>query len=318
MSHELEINADGSANMAYRASKGEPWHGLGTPIADDLTPEQMMIAAGLNWTVSKADTFAQFGDTMIPTGRQALIRDTDGKVLTEVGKGWNPVQNAEAFDFFAEFVKAGDMVMDTAGALMGGQIVWCSADVRDGFTILGGDEVKGYLLFSNPHRYGKSLDIKFVMTRTVCNNTLTVALNEKGQASVKLNHRSRFNAEKVKEILGIGHNKTQTFKEAAEFLASKRYRKETAVAFMSDVFGTSVKDGSLTRNGERAMALIESQPGAEFAPGSFWNLYNVVTYMADHELGREADTRMTSALFGANAKRKLDALDLAIKYAQAA
>jgi hypothetical protein len=190
--------------------------------------------------------------------------------------------------------------------------------VQDGFTILGGDEVKGYLLFSNPHRYGKSLDIKFVMTRTVCNNTLTVALNEKGQASVKLNHRSRFNAEKVKEILGIGHNKTQTFKEAAEFLASKRYRKETAVAFMSDVFGTSVKDGSLTRNGERAMALIESQPGAEFAPGSWWNLYNVVTYMADHELGREADTRMTSALFGANAKRKLDALDIAIDLAKAA
>ena len=122
----------------------------------------------------------------------------------------------------------------------------------------------------------------------------------------------------MKEILGIGHNKTQTFKEAAEFLASKRYRKETAVAFMSDVFGTSVKDGSLTRNGERAMALIESQPGAEFAPGSFWNLYNVVTYMADHELGREADTRMTSALFGANAKRKLDALDIAIDLAKAA
>ena len=200
MSHELEMDENGNANMAFRVSKGQCWHGLGTPIADDLTPEQMMIAAGLNWTVSKADTFAKFGDQMIPTGRQALIRDTDGKVLTEVGKGWNPVQNAEAFDFFAEFVKAGDMVMDTAGALMGGQIVWCSADVRDGFTILGGDEVKGYLLFSNPHRYGKSLDIKFVMTRTVCNNTLTVALNEKGQASVKLNHRSRFNAEKVKEI----------------------------------------------------------------------------------------------------------------------
>ena len=58
MSHELEMDENGNAKMAFRVSKGQCWHGLGTPIADDLTPEQMMIAAGLNWTVSKADTFA--------------------------------------------------------------------------------------------------------------------------------------------------------------------------------------------------------------------------------------------------------------------
>lgn len=317
MAHELELNADGTANMAYRISKGEPWHGLGTPVGDDLTPLEMMQAAGLDWTVSKANTFALVNGEYIPTGRQALIRDTDSRVLTEVGKGWNPVQNKEAFEFFVEFVKAGDMLMDTAGSLKDGQIVWASADVRDGFTILGGDEVKGYLLFSNPHQYGKSLDVKFVMTRTVCNNTLTVALNEKGQPSVKLNHRSVFEAEKVKELLGIGHNKTEKFKEAALFLASKRYAKETLEEFVGDIFGRT-EDKQITRTGDRALHLLERQPGAEFAPGTWWNAYNVCTYMADHEMGRSADTRAASALFGANAKRKLTALDRALEMAKAA
>lgn len=39
--------------------------------------------------------------------------------------------------------------------------------------------------------------------------------------------------------------------------------------------------------------------------------------MADHELGRSADTRMTSAWFGNNANRKVKALDLALEMADA-
>ena len=72
------------------------------------------------------------------------------------------------------------MIMDTAGALKEGQIVWALADVKEGFKLFGEDEVRGYLLFSNPHIYGKSIDIKFVLERVVCNNTLTMAPCGKG------------------------------------------------------------------------------------------------------------------------------------------
>jgi phage/plasmid-like protein (TIGR03299 family) len=318
MAHELEF-VNGVAQMAYRESKGKPWHGLGTPIGDNLTPQEIMVAAGLDWEVEKVDTFIRYKGDNVKTGQQALVRSTDGKILTQVGQGWNPVQNAEAFDFFTDFVKTGNMVMDTAGSLKEGQIVWALADVRDGFSLFNGDEVKGYLLFSNPHQYGKAIDIKFVMERVVCNNTLTVALNEKGQPSVRVNHRSVFNAEKVKEILGLSHNKVEKFKEAAEFLGSKNYSRETLIRFFGNVFGESNReDKVLSRTADRAMELVENQPGDHFRPGTWWNAYNAVTYMTDHELGRSADTRMTSAWFGSNAKRKVEALDLAIKMAEAA
>jgi len=318
MSHELEI-INGQAQMAYRESKGRPWHGLGTPVSDDMTPHEMMVAAGLDWEVEKVDTFYRYKGDNHATGQQALVRSNDGKILTQVGPGWNPVQNSEAFEFFTDFVSNGDMVMDTAGSLKDGQIVWALADVQEGFDLFNGDEVKGYLLFSNPHQYGKAIDVKFVMERVVCNNTLTVALNEKGMPGVKINHRSQFDPEMVKQTLGISHQRIEKFKEAAQFLGSKNYQKQELHNFLKTVFGESTKEGKeLSRTAERALEVVENQPGDHFRPGTWWNAYNAVTYMTDHELGRSADTRMTSAWFGVNAKRKVDALNTALEFAEAA
>jgi phage/plasmid-like protein (TIGR03299 family) len=318
MAHMVEM-IDGVAQMAYRSSKGKPWHGLGTPVGDDMSPFEMMKAAGLDWEVQKVDTFIRYKGDNVKTGQQALVRSTDGKILTQVGPGWNPVQNAEAFEFFTDFVSKGDMAMDTAGSLKDGRIVWALADVRDGFSLFGGDEVKGYLLFSNPHQYGKSIDVRFVLERVVCNNTLTIALAETGQPAVRVNHRSIFDADRVKELLGLSHRKVETFKEAAEFLGSKQYGQKDLEKYFGAIFGESTKeDKLLSPTAERALKVVETQPGAEFQKGSFWQMFNAVTYLTDHELGRSNDTRMTSAWFGANAKRKVEALNLAVEMAAAA
>ena len=318
MAHALEM-VNGEAQMAYRLSKGVPWHGLGVPVHDDMTPIEMMKAAGLDWTVKKVESFVEHNGEQIPTGQQALVRETDGKILTNVGGNWNPCQNETAFEFFNDFVKAGDMVMDTAGSIHDGKMVFAAADVKDGFTLFGGDEVKGYLLFSNPHQYGKCIDVKFVMTRVVCNNTLSMALTEKNQPAVRLSHRNEFDASVVKELLGISHTRVQQFKEAADFLGSERYTDEAYIRFLGKVFGTSSQeDKVLSRTGERALEIVETQPGANFKPGSWWNALNAVTYITDHELGRSDDARATSSLFGANSRKKLDALDLAVEMAEAA
>ena len=65
----------------------------------------------------------------------------------------------EAFDFFSDFVKAGDMEMHTAGSLDDGKMVWALAKVNESFELFKGDKVDSYLLFSNPHQYGKSSSI---------------------------------------------------------------------------------------------------------------------------------------------------------------
>ena len=321
MAHNVEM-IDGKAQMAYAGEV--PWHGLGTAVSNDLTPQQMQEKAGLDWTVDKEVMVTGSGATV--EGKKALVRSSDKKVLDVVGDNWNPVQNSEAFEFFSEYVLAGDMEMHTAGSLKGGQLTWALAKVKDSFTILGEDQVDSYLLFSNPHQYGKSIDVRFTPIRVVCNNTLTLSLGQKVANSVSLNHRTAFNPDSVKETLGIAHEKFAEYKEAAEFLSSKRFTVESLVQYYSEVFPRtyqgkkevtvqSVED--LTTNAKKAYEVLETQPGAEFGEGTWWQALNSVTYLTDHKMGREADTRLTSAWFGANQSRKVKAVEKAVEYALA-
>ena len=54
MAHELEM-VDGQGQMVYVGET--PWHGLGKKVPADLTPEQVLITAGLDWTVEKRDLY---------------------------------------------------------------------------------------------------------------------------------------------------------------------------------------------------------------------------------------------------------------------
>jgi phage/plasmid-like protein (TIGR03299 family) len=309
--------------MAYAGEV--PWHGLGVSVSNDLTPNQMMEKAGLDWTVDKVDAFVRIGDKEVSTGQQALVRSSDNKILTNVGKDWNPVQNEEAFEFFSEYVLAGDMEMHTAGSLKEGKMVWALAKVKESFDILGGDQVDSYLLFSNPHEYGKSIDVRFTPIRVVCNNTLTMSLNAQANNQVKINHRTEFNADAVKETLGIAHEKFAKYKETAEFLASKRYSAEALIQYYNEIFPRSYdknrkveKFEDLTRTAQDAVGVLHTQPGAEFAEGSWWQALNSVTFLTDHKMGRSADSRMSSSWFGINQARKVKAINKAIEYAEAA
>ena len=306
--------------MAYAGEL--PWHGLGVKVIDDLTPEQMMQKAGVDWSVEKQDLVTAGGSTV--KSKQALVRLSDGEVLDIVGKGWNPVQNAEAFNFFEEYVRAGDMQMHTAGSLNGGKMVWALAKTNESFELFNGDVTENYFLFSNPHEFGKAIDIRMTPIRVVCNNTLTLSLSQDSNAMLKVNHRKEFDSSEVKEQMGIAKEKMEQYKSMAEFLGSKRYTSENIVQYFNEVYGSSAKekvDGVFpftSNNAKIAMENLDTQPGANFAQGSFWNAFNTVTYMADHVQGRETSSRMESSWYGRNRRVKLTALDKALEYAEAA
>ncbi len=318
MAHQVET-------MAYAGEV--PWHGLGVPVSNDLTPIQMMEKAGLDWTVDECESFVEYKGEKIPTGQKSLVRSSDAKVLTNVGPDWNPVQNEQAFEFFSEYVFAGDMEMHTAGSLKGGQVVWALAKVKESFDIFDGDQVDSYLLFSNPHQYGKSIDVRFTPIRVVCNNTLSLSLGMQADRSVKIGHRVEFNPSEVKEALGIATEKLATYREMAEYLGGKRFSMDKLIEYYNTVYPRTsdkrVQDKklsveTLSRNAKQCLDVLETQPGAEFAEGSWWQAYNSVTFVTDHVQGRSADNRMHSAWFGANQARKRTALETAIEFAEAA
>ena len=303
-----------------------PWHGLGTLVSNDLTPGQMMKAAGVDWRVQEVESFIEYNGEKRKTGQKSLVRETDGKILTNVGENWNPVQNEQAFEFFNEYVLAGDMEMHTAGSLKGGNYVWALAKVKESFDLFGGDQVDSYMLFSNPHVYGKSIDIRFTPIRVVCNNTLTFALNSQAQRAVKVGHRTAFDADTVKATMGIAHEKFAKYKELAQFLGQKRFSVDSLMQYYNEVFPLTsgqtkqeeVNADTISRMAKQAYSVLETQPGAEFAEGSWWQAFNSVTYVTDHLQGRNADNRLHSQWFGSNQLRKIKAAEKAVEYALAA
>ena len=319
MAHELEM-INGEAQMAYVGDV--PWHGLGTKVDRELTPDQFQKVAGLDWTVEKQPLVTATG---IPIkNKEALIRSSDNSVLDVVGTGWNPVQNSEAFEFFHDYVMAGDMEMHTAGSLKDGQMVWALAKTKESFELFKGDQTDNYFLFTNPHQFGKSINIRMTPIRVVCNNTLTLSLSQDTDKMVTVNHRKAFDPAMVKEQMGIAKEKMEQYKSMAAFLGGKRATGDNVIQYFNEVFGAPAKekeDGVLpftSRNAKIAMENLNTQPGANFAEGSWWQAFNSVTYMTDHLQGREGDSRLQSAWYGRNRKVKLNALDKAIEYAEAA
>ena len=83
-------------------------------------------------------------------------------------------------------------------------MVWALAKINESFDVMDGDRVDSYLLFSNPHDYGKSVDIRFTPIRVSCMNTLAgTALRGRAINGVKMNHRNVFDADHVKTTMGL-------------------------------------------------------------------------------------------------------------------
>lgn len=313
MAHELEFDANGNANMVYAGDV--PWHGLGTQVSNDLTPQQMLEKANLDWKVNKYPIYAEVDKEKIQADQFALVRSSDKKILSIVGEGWEPCQNETAFEFFTDFVLAGEMTMETAGSLRGGKNVWALAKTNESFDLFNGDQVNNYLLFSNPHEYGQSIVIQATPIRVVCNNTLTLSVTQNFDKEIRVNHRREFNTDEVKKTLGIASKKLQKYKETAEFLGSIEFKDEKLKEYFSSLFPSSKKD-KLSHTAKKLTEIVETQPGVEYAPNSWWQAYNSISYLTDHVVGRSDETRLQSAWFGANSKRKIKALEKAVDFAK--
>lgn len=347
MTHHLEI-MNGKTKMAW--SGETPWHGLGTKVPRDLTPIQMLEASGNDWLVEKIPAFIEVNQTVqtpvpytaeqlakfkkakkkvpalktvgetklvrVKINAEALVRTSDGKVLDTVSADWNPVQNHQAMEFFNQFVEAGKMEMSTVGSLKGGQIVWGLAKVKESFELFKGDKVESHLLFTNFHKYGFSTDVRFTPVRVVCWNTLCLSLDSNVERMVKYSHRREFNPEAVKDMLGIAKEKLGKYEEMAAFLGSKKAKNEDIVEYFKRIMpGADGKLKDLSKNAEITLDLLEKQPGTQFAPGSWWQAFNAVTFFFDHVVCKTADQRLKQAWYGSHKSLKTKALELALDYA---
>jgi phage/plasmid-like protein (TIGR03299 family) len=322
MSHEVE-------NMVFAGET--PWHGLGVKIGDNLTPQQILEAAHLDWTVSKRPIqYPSKDDSGLPVDdRFALVRDSDDQFLDIVGKVYRPTQNKDAFEFFDGFVKETKLRMHTAGSLCQGKYVWALAEMDKHFTIgPDKDRIESYILLVSPHQFGKSLIAQHTATRVVCMNTLRLALSE-GGVTYRMTHGREFDARARMEagkVLGLATESFKHFREEVKTLAETKISRDNVIELFGNVL--SLKNETLNdldSNGLPKSRLLKNfveaydggAPGANLSgsKGTLWGAVNAVTYVMDHGSVRNKEKALRDNLFGYRGDLKNKALVKALAIA---
>jgi phage/plasmid-like protein (TIGR03299 family) len=313
------------------------WHGLGKVLKNAPTTREAIVAAGLDWEVLEAAVWVPLvtaagrlatdsGATQRASRHKALLRSSDGRILSIVGADYKPLQNAAAFEFFDSFLHQGEAELESAGSLKEGEYVWVLARLRGGEgDVSKGDLVQSYLLLWNSHNGTTSVGVQLTLVRVVCWNTLSAARveGETFGTVVKIRHDQNVEAtlKALRETIDCSRS---TFELTLDQYRAMRSRGLDAASFkeyVRKVFRPKEKllrdaeeaakaawgvDGAafevdkdrLPRCYERIEQAFEAGPGAEKAGKTAFGAYNAVTHWLDHERGRSQDRRLVRSWFG--------------------
>lgn len=313
MSHNIDT-------MAYVGKV--PWHGLGTYVGDsEITGKEMLLRAGLDWTVTKEKLEAVIGDERLSVAdRYALVRSDTRTVLGVVGERYTVVNNDAAFGVPDVLVEEGKIGYHTAGSLKGGRIVWSLAKMHGdlGVDLLDGstDVIERYLLFTNGHDGRHPLVVGVTPIRVVCNNTLNFALGRGLKAETRIRHTAGAEdriAEAHNLILGV-EKAYDGFRETANRLAASRLDKagfrdfagewldstkrlvstspaNDREALVDELLDAPSAETERKRKARRAKVVDELlgyfEKGAGNHGETAWDGYNAVTDWIDHHAERK-------------------------------
>ena len=317
MAHNLNINENGKANMAYVGET--PWHKQGTYLGEkEATSEEMLIAAGMNWGVLEQEISCR--GNILPN-HKALIREDNEAILGVVKNRYTPLQNKDAFAVLAPFLSETKAVWHTAGVLGKGERIWVLAKLPGSIQVTKDDIIDKYFLLTSSHDGSSSIQLRFTPIRVVCQNTLQMALLGEGSSIMKIKH-TKNQGDKIKEaikILGLVEQVSKEFEETAKEMYEFKMSDTDIDNYLADILniGKECKekvklydDKSFTR----FRNLVENGVGTDIkdVKGSLWGVYNAVTEGVDHN-DRKVKDNLKYIWFGAGSNIKNNAWNSAKK-----
>lgn len=341
MAHQLE-------QMAYVGDT--PWHGLGNQLTQNQSIEIWAQQAGMDWRIESSNVsyMAQNerGQSIImPYEEQRVLYRSDTHApLSVVSQRYQEVQPMEILEFYRDLTEQSGFELETAGVLKGGKKFWALARTGQSTALKGKDVSNGYILLATACDGTLATTAQFTNIRVVCNNTLAIAL--RGQSSsagvVKVPHSTKFDADKVKQQLGISVRAWDEHMYELKQLTQRKVTQGEAAAYFDAVFNntsmsvadqeeniiqfyrnmatpTPAKEKS-EPNGRamtKVMDMFNGQGrGAELssAKDTAYGLLCSITEFADHERrAMSTDHRLDSAWFGAGAALKQRGLEQALR-----
>lgn len=317
MAHELTHRANGFVEMAYCGDA--PWHKLGQELTAGASVDEWIKQAGMDWLIKRSRVRYGEGDQQrIMDDQHVLFRSDTKDALGVVGSKYNIVQPREVLEFFRDVVSANGFQLSAAGTLFGGRRFWATASIGDSACILNKDEVNGFLLLSTSADGTLATTAKFTTIRTVCNNTLSMALSSKDARDVKISHRTNFNPAVVKAQLGIVTGAFGDFVQASRKLAVTNINLLDAGKLTADLLVDSkivTKEDVTTSNGFKSIIELFSRGKGNHGETA-WDWLNGVTEYVDHvQRAKTNSHRMANSMFGKGDALKTLAFERALAIA---
>lgn len=242
MAHQLE-------HMAYVGDT--PWHGLGNQLSPHQPIEVWAQQAGMDWRIESSDVsyMAQNHrgqNIILPFEEQRVLYRSDTHApLSVVSQRFQEVQPHSILEFYRDLTEQSGFELETAGVLKGGKKFWALAKTGQTTALKGKDVSNGYILLATACDGTLATTAQFTSIRVVCNNTLAIALRSNNASSgagtgvVKVPHSTRFDADKVKQQLGISIRGWDEHMYQMKQLIQRKVSQTQAAAYFEAVFNNT-------------------------------------------------------------------------------
>lgn len=308
MAHQLDTIS--RATVSYASTRRE-WHGLGQLMPIGATVEEWQKAANMDYEIKRSriryatemvNPTDAIGNLKTIDEKLVLFRSDTGAPLGVVSDSYKVVQPAAVLEFFREWADKGGVTIESAGVLFGGKRYFATAKLADAVSVDGGrDKIVPYALLSTSADGSLATECRWTTVRTVCNNTLSMAL--KGKSTFKVSHRSVFVADDARDAVEAANEEFSAFMQMARDLAKMKMEQDIAEAMTVKLLAKASDEVARESAAfTKIMALFNGDAkGSNFetAHETAWGWLNAVTEYADHHVrARTDENRQASALWG--------------------
>lgn len=335
MAHEI-TSTDGLVLHKQRA-----WHGLGTIVEQAPTPREALKLAGLNWEVEQWVLSATDGQQRVTVPKHVMnVRKDTLKQLGIVGSEWQPFQNDDLADFCESLAESGEVKIESAGSIRGGEKVWFLLK-GDSFAVRQDDVIAPYVLVSNGFDGKTALRITPTTIRVVCSNTLHMVIGETNSESSlrqpgKLSAFSCLHLGTLKERVEAARKALKNYGKLVEdnrtmidALATRDVNSKSVERFFLECYtkhfgavADNPKDAGEKRKRDQAIDCVGKcirtfEKEEKIAGATAWNAFNAYSRWLQHD--RQfwknpevaAERKIDSNLFGVSSDRTVEAFRLA-------
>jgi phage/plasmid-like protein (TIGR03299 family) len=276
-----------------------------------LSTSEAIEEAGINWNTTTGKSGVLTYDPHLNVERWKTIPSKKGVYRTDtqeplgdciVGKGFELVQNDEAFSTFDKILSESHAEFISGGHFHNGASVFLQCKLPQTQMFQNGDSTHRYLLISQGHTGQQALTMRFTHIRPSCYNTLVAALNDSNYYySLRHTRNVRQKIEQAVEFMKLGLGHLDKVEKRFNQFTTLRLSELEQLNYMKLCYDRPV-DSKLDdlKNWKNIEPIFFDARGKNFSEGTLWHPYNVVTEFEDHHsrVNRPKGSRMNDAEWG--------------------